>query len=61
MRKPETYINELVWTYIYAEFGDFSLKNEFRNVKRGQLITLAIMRIFNEAELPWSNSSEILG
>ena len=43
------------------KFGDFSLKNEFRNAKRGQLIKWSIMRTFNEAEPPWSNSSEILG
>ena len=48
-------------TYLYAKFGDFSLKNEFRNVKRGRLIKWSIMHIFNEAEPPWSNSSEILG
>ena len=38
-----------------------SLKNEFRNAKRGWLIKWSIMRIFNEAEPPWSNLSEILG
>ena len=38
-----------------------SLKNEFRNAKRGRLIKWSIMRIFNEAEPPWSNLSEILG
>ena len=31
------------------------------NVKRGRLIKWSIMHIFNEAEPPWSNSSEILG
>ena len=34
-------------------------KNEFRNVKRGRLIKWSIMSIFNEAEPPWSNLSEI--
>ena len=38
-----------------------SLKNEFRNAKRGRLIKWSIMCIFNEAEPPWSNLSEILG
>ena len=46
-------------------FGDyektFSLKNEFRIVKRGRLIKWSIMHIFNEAGPPWSNLSEILG
>ena len=32
------------------KFGDFSLKNESRNAKRGRLIIWSIMRIFNEAE-----------
>ena len=59
MKKPGTYIDKHVATYLYAKFGDFSLKNKFRNVKRGQLIKWSIMRIFNEAEPPWSNSSEI--
>ena len=36
-------------------------KNEFRNVKRCGLIKQSIMHIFNEAEPPWSNLSEILG
>ena len=61
IKKPGTYIDKHVATYLYAKFGDFSLQNEFRNVKRGQLIKWSIMRIFNEAEPPWSNSSEILG
>ena len=47
--------------YLCTKFGDSSLKNEFRNAKRGQLIKWSIMRIFNEAEPPWSNLSEILG
>ena len=46
---------------LYAKFGDFRLKNEFRNVKRDRLIKWSIMRILNEAEPPWSNLSEILG
>ena len=61
MKKTGTYIDQHVQSYLYAKFGDFSLKNEFRNVKRGQLIKWSIMRIFNEAEPPWSNSSDILG
>ena len=60
MKKPGTYI-DIVQTYLYAKFGDFSLKNEFRNVKRGRLIKWSIMCIFNEAEPPWLNLSEILG
>ena len=47
--------------YLCTKFGDSSLKNEFRNAKRGRLIKWSIMRIFNEAEPPWSNLSEILG
>ena len=54
-------INMFRPTYLYAKFGDFSLKNEFRNVKRGRLIKWSIMHIFNEAEPPWSNLSDILG
>ena len=34
------------------KFGDFSLKNESRNAKRGRLIKWSIMHIFNEAEPP---------
>ena len=37
------------------------VKNESRNAKRGWLIKWSIMRIFNEAEPPQSNSSEIFG
>ena len=44
-----------------TRFGDFSLENDFRDAKRALLIKWSIMRIFNEAEPPWSNSSEILG
>ena len=47
--------------YLCTKFGDSSLKNEFTNAKRGQLIKWSIMCIFNEAEPPWSNLSEILG
>ena len=47
--------------YLCTKFCDSSLKNEFRNAKRGRLIKWSIMRIFNEAEPPWSNLSEILG
>ena len=54
MNKSGTYIDYHVWTYLYAKFSDFSLKNEFRNVKWAQLIKWSIMRIFNEAEPPWS-------
>ena len=61
MIKPGTYINNHVKPYLCTKFGDSSLKNEFRNAKRGWLIKWSIMRIFNKAEPPWSNSSEILG
>ena len=61
VKKSGTYIYWHVKTHLYAKFSDFMLKNEFRNVKRGQLIKWSIMCIFNEAEPPWSNSSEILG
>ena len=40
---------------------DLPICQEFRNVKSGQLIKWSIIRIFNDAEPPWSNSSEILG
>ena len=61
IKKTRTYIDKHVKTYLNAKFGDFSLKNEFRNVKTGGLIKWSIMHIFNEAEAPWSNSAEILG
>ena len=61
MKKNGTYIDKHVYTYLYATLGDFSLKNEFRNVKRGRLIKWSIMRTFHEAEPPWSNLFEILG
>ena len=61
MKKPGTYIDYHIKPYLCTKFGDSSLKNEFRNAKRGQLIKWSIMRIFNEAEPPWSNLSEILG
>ena len=61
MRKPGTDIDYHIKPYLCTKFGDSSLKNEFRNAKRGQLIKWSIMRIFNEAEPPWSNLSEILG
>ena len=61
MKKPGTYIDNHVKPYLCTKFGDSSLKNEFRNAKRGRLIKWSIMRIFNEAEPPWSNLSEILG
>ena len=60
-KKPGTYIDYHVKPYLCTKFGDSSLKNEFRNGKRGRLIKWSIMRIFNEAEPPWSNLSEILG
>ena len=60
-KKPGTYIDNHVKPYLCTKFGDSSLKNEFRNGKRGRLIKWSIMRIFNEAEPPWSNLSEILG
>ena len=61
MKKPGTYIDNHVKSYMCTKFGDSSLKNEFRKAKRGRLIKWSIMRIFNEAEPPWSNLSEILG
>ena len=60
-QKPGTYIDNHVKPYLCTKFGDSSLNNEFRNGKRGWLIKWSIMRIFNEAEPPWSNLSEILG
>ena len=48
MIKHGTYVNWHVWPYICTKFGDFSLKNESWDAKRGQLI----MRIFNKAEPP---------
>ena len=61
MKKPGTYIDYHVKPHLCTKFGDSSLKNEFRNAKRVWLIKWSIMRIFNEAEPPWSNLSEILG
>ena len=61
MKKPGTYIDYHVKPYLCTKFGDSSLKNELRNAKRGRLIKWSIMHIFNEAEPPWSNLSEILG
>ena len=52
MKKPGTYIDYHVKPYLCTKFGDSSLKNEFRNAKRGWLIKWPIMRIFNEAEPP---------
>ena len=60
-KKPGTYIDYHVKPYLCTKFGDSSLKNEFRNAKRDRLIKWPILRIFNEAEPPWSNLSEILG
>ena len=61
LKKPGTDIDYHVKPYLCTKFGDSSLKNEFRNAKRDRLIKWSIMRIFNEAEPPWSNLSEILG
>ena len=33
---------------MYTKFGNFTLKNEFRNAKIDQLIERSIMRVFNE-------------
>ena len=52
MKKPGTYIDNHIKSYLCTKFGDFGLKNEFMNAKRGQLIKWSIMRIFNEAEPP---------
>ena len=52
IKKPGTYIDYHIKPYLCTKFGDSSLKNEFRNAKRGQLIKWSIMRIFNEAEPP---------
>ena len=54
MNKSRTYIDYHVWTYLYAKFGDFNLKNEFRNAKWGRLIQWSIMRIFNDQTCPRS-------
>ena len=59
--KTRTNIDYHVKPYLCTKFGDSSFKNEFRNAKRGRLTKWSIMRIFNEAEPPWSNLSEILG
>ena len=32
-KNPELILITMFKTYLYAKFGDFSLKNEFRNVK----------------------------
>ena len=61
MKKNGNDIEQHVEPYICTIFGDLSLKNESRNTKRGRLIKLSIMCIFNEAEPPWSNLSDILG
>ena len=61
MKKPGIYIDYHVKPYLCTKFGDSSLKNEFRNAKSDWLIKWPIMHIFNEAEPPWSNLSEILG
>ena len=34
--------------YLCTKFGDFSLKNESRNAKRGRLVKWSIMHIFNK-------------
>ena len=52
MKKRVTYIDYHVKPYLCTKFGDSSLKNEFRNAKRGRLIKWSMMRIFNEAEPP---------
>ena len=52
MKKHGTYIDYHVKPYLCTKFGDSTLKNEFRNAKRGRLIKWSIMHIFNEAEPP---------
>ena len=52
MKKPGTYIDYHVKPYHCTKFGDSSLKNKFRNAKRGWLIKWPILRIFNEVEPP---------
>ena len=52
MEKPGTCIDYHVKPYLCTKLGDSSLKNEFRNAKRGRLIKWSIMRMFNEAEPP---------
>ena len=59
MKKTELILINMI--NLCTKFDDFNMKNEFRNAKRGRLIEWSSMRIFNEAESPWSNSSEILG
>ena len=61
MKKTGIDIDQHLKPYLCTKFDDFSLKNEFRNVNRGRLIKWSIMRIFNEAEPPWSKLFEILG
>ena len=50
MIKYGTYVNQHVQPYFRTKFGDFSLENKPRNVKRAWPIKRSIMRIFNEAE-----------
>ena len=59
--RQKSYLAIMNKSRTYIDFGNFTLKNEFRNAKWGRLIKWSIMRIFNEAEPPWSNLSEILG
>ena len=52
MKKTQIYIDQHLKPYLCTKFGDFSLKNESRNAKRGRLIKWSIMHIFNKAEPP---------
>ena len=49
MKKTGIDIDYHLKPYLCTKFGDFSLKIESRNAKRGRLIKWSIMRIFNQA------------
>ena len=49
MKKTGIDIDYHLEPYLCTKFGDFSLKIESRNAKRGRLIKWSIMRIFNQA------------
>ena len=52
MEQKQIYIDEQLKPYLCTTFGDFSLKNESRNSKKGQVIKWSIIQIFNKAEPP---------
>ena len=51
-KKNGIHIDQNLKPYLCNKFGDLSLKNEYRNAKRGRLIKWSIMRIFDKAEPP---------